>query len=295
MGRSTRQFCVIALFLAIGVLVLGMAWLAFRSHKRTEYEERRFKLESKALLDLRCFSRAEREFRDRAIVDQDRDGIGEYGWLDELAGWVPVRKRPDGTKPLAKASLCLREGIRASCFRDERFASCGIDGYDYVTLLPVSQTGASDDGILSAKRVLVRRGKGGERFTEWGSWSVPMDPVGDAQAIDLQEEHFVAYAIPNGHAYYWPGVFGRYAYVINEKGEIHYTELTEGEPYKWDPNPDLRYRAAFVDDGTADTYFNNPLADGQKAFDGRVWHKLKTEDQRKPNERRDVPEPSGAK
>jgi len=33
-------------------------------------------------------------------------------------------------------------------------------------------------------------------------------------------------------------------------------------------------RAAFVDDGSTDTVFNNPLADGQKGFDGNVWHKL---------------------
>ena len=67
---------------------------------------------------------------------------------------------------------------------------------------------------------------------------------------------------------------GRYTYVINEKGEVHYTKM-EHKKYLWPESHVTDYRAAFLDDSSKDTVFNNPLADGQKGFDGNIWHKLK--------------------
>jgi len=291
-----RRMAGFVVFVAMGALVVVVGVCAWWCHACRKHEKDQLQLESTAKNVMFFLCSGEREFKQQALVDQDSDGVAEYGWLSELAGLKPVRRRNDGTNPFP-VSLTMPEDLRPSRFEGGRLVPCPLRGYDFVVFLPFSEVGGmDDDDMLDARELPPDQEDGGVRkyAMRWAmggwiphaTWSTPLDPQTKEHVIDLQEKHFAVYTIPNGRAHYAPGVFGRYAYVMNEKGEIHCTKLTEGEPYEWDPNPELRYRAAFADDGTTDTYFNNPLADGQKAFDGRVWHKLKPEEQWKPDPQR---------
>ena len=124
-----------------------------------------------------------------------------------------------------------------------------------------------DDSALDAKR---------NKEWKWLTWSTPLEPHTQGDIIDLQEKHFVAYGFPRMPPKDSITLQGRYAYVINEKGEVHYTKM-EHTKYEAKSAAPQDYRAAFVDDGSKDTVFNNPLADGQEGFDGNIWYKLKSE------------------
>lgn len=71
---------------------------------------------------------AEIQFQSGCYVDQDGDGIGEFGLLDELAGLRPTGKAPTGSIKLVPAELVN-----------------GQDGYQFTVYLPAAQDGCIDE------------------------------------------------------------------------------------------------------------------------------------------------------
>ena len=83
--------------------------------------------ETSAIGTLRSLSAAEAGFQARQIVDQDHDGLGEYGFLQELAGSIIPR---GAANPLDPASISQALG---------NVDAAGIvtkSGYVYVMFLP---------------------------------------------------------------------------------------------------------------------------------------------------------------
>jgi len=125
-------------------------------------------------------------FRDDALVDQDGDGVGEYGFLQELLGTAGLRGRRGVKKPeyilLPDVPLELVDGVFQG------------SGYCFKLYLP-----GDGGGVLSEEK-----GK-------------PL-PLAKSQGIDMQEKHFVVYA--------WPkkvGETGVRAYAVCEDGEVWQT------------------------------------------------------------------------
>jgi hypothetical protein len=52
--------------------------------------------ESTAIATLRSIIAAQEAFQEKAYIDVDKDGIGEFGYLAELSGRVPLRAPKDG-------------------------------------------------------------------------------------------------------------------------------------------------------------------------------------------------------
>lgn len=64
--------------------------------------------EGKAIATLHALYLEQARFQKAALVDQDEDGIGEYGLINELAGIVPGRGAKGGQKDLAVAGWHAR-------------------------------------------------------------------------------------------------------------------------------------------------------------------------------------------
>lgn len=92
--------------LGIGIIVLLLgvvAAIAIPGWKRSSINVN----ESKALGVILAFVEAERAFKAARYVDQDEDGIGEFGLLGELAGTNPVR----GSKGREQAAIDIFPGV----------------------------------------------------------------------------------------------------------------------------------------------------------------------------------------
>jgi len=116
--------------------------------------------EAVAVATLHTVSAAEAEFRKAAEVDQDGDGTGEYGFLQELLG-LAVRRGTDG-----KAS----------------------PAYLPPRLLPVN-------GVIEKSGYYFRLYVPGDSGSALG-FTGDETPKPGREAIDLQEKHFVCYAWP---------------------------------------------------------------------------------------------------
>jgi len=85
-ARTVARLSVLAA--ATAVATLAFASLAIPSLRRGP---RPRPSSHRTLYELRAIVESQREVRARALVDRDRDGIGESATLDELSGVVPLR------------------------------------------------------------------------------------------------------------------------------------------------------------------------------------------------------------
>ncbi|MHC5019334.1 MAG: hypothetical protein ACYTGX_04325 [Planctomycetota bacterium] len=133
---------------------------------------------------LRSLVTAQEQFRQRALVDLDGDGMGEYGTLGELAGTDPLRG--SGRTTAAAPFIAQILGVRETGTSFSR-----KNGYFFVLYLPSKEHGA----VQAAP----------------GSGSAPAVKA-DA---DLQETRWAAYAWPVEH-----GTTGARAFFVNQAGEL---------------------------------------------------------------------------
>lgn len=143
--------------------------------------------ERKAVATLRSLHKAQQRFVKLRALDMDNDGLGEYGYLQELCG-VRLRARRGQPKPPLKKPLLPRE-LAAPLASGARYGE--LDGYRYVVYLPGDRAAIAERGPLP-------------------SW-LPVH-------TDRSELHYVAYAWPISY-----GRSGQRAFVIDRRAVIHYT------------------------------------------------------------------------
>jgi hypothetical protein len=192
-----------------------------------------------ALETLETIAAAQELFRQSAYVDQDGDGVGEFGLLCELAGQQLTR-----TGVAVPHSFSETSGLPDALGRSA-LVNHGVgtyEGYHFVVYLPSASGTAIAETVPPAQR--------------------------DPGSADLQEDRFVCYA--------WPvvaGGTGEYVLVVNEEGLVHTTVSSGVKPYSG-----LRGRpapgAAFVPSGGRSTAnLAGRLADNEKGSDGLDWRR----------------------
>jgi prepilin-type N-terminal cleavage/methylation domain-containing protein len=173
------------------------------------------------------------------LIDQDNDGVGEYGWLAEMTGTVNVR---DSTGPHGGPIIDPPSAAR----------SLGMVNVNGVVpksgyLFRISLPGAGGAGINEAPN-------GGS-------------PGGESP--DLCETCWIAYAWPSGY-----GTAGKRAFCVNQTGDILSTpNLGRGATASYDdlksePTPD-----AAIESGSAGkiTGVLSIRALPASATDGNLW------------------------
>ncbi len=173
------------LSLAIGAIALGLVWavglaaiLIVRFTGAVAANERA------ALEELRMIREGALAFREAAVVDQDKDGHGEFGLFTELAGGPTIRHW------YLRAPGPGRDWISRIFYT--HLEPSGIVrkyGYCFILFLP----GPDGSALTSGQQV----------------------PTGHPPSADRQEREMVCYAWPEAH-----GKTGVLAYVLDGEGRI---------------------------------------------------------------------------
>ncbi len=181
---------------------------------------------------LRALAAAQSTFVARCIVDQDGDGAGEYGYLQELAGGVIPRTR--------KVALAPGEVFSSVFGTTDKHGVVHNIGYCYVLFLP---TGAGP---------AARESDGAVPRAKW-------------EDANRQETRWIAYAWPQEH-----GVTGTLAFAINQQCEVYVCENADGR-YSGPEKAPAPGAALAPNEGlerNLDSGFPGP---GQKGSDGLEW------------------------
>ncbi len=189
--------------------------------------------EATAIGSLKTLSTQQAIFRQQAEVDQNGNGLGEYGLLGEMAGEIALR--PATARTAQPAYIAPHYKTAGSAGNGNATRS----GYHYRIYLASSPTSAGDDAAL-----------GGTPQTG--------GKAADPAAVALQERHFALYA--------WPAEPrpGARAFFVNEVGEVYATRM-EAKVYAGPDGPaaDAAYTA---------TVFTSPVSSGGKpGCDGNQW------------------------
>ncbi|MCI0343722.1 MAG: DUF2950 family protein [Planctomycetales bacterium] len=150
--------------------------------------------ESSAIGTLRALTTAQEQFKQQAVVDQDGNGTGEYGWLGELAGIDPTRGTGGVAGPKMSTSPFIASilGVKDSEGRAQK------SGYYYRLFLPAAGAGPAK----------------AETQAHAGT--------GSSADADNQEVRWACYAWPVK-----PGVSGNRAFFAGHQGEVYATAATK--------------------------------------------------------------------
>lgn len=186
MEDSKKGLKKFAVWTGLGVIVilLALAWfMPVILKMRTSGGE------VPEIASLRSVCAAQEFFQRNTSVDQDKDGVGEYGLLNELAGIVPPRTKPGerGHPPFAPAFLSQLFTVKTP----EGFALL-YDRYCVQVFLPHKGKVVTDSPNI--------KGIGASM---------------DADSINAQEKFWIAYA--------WPisGKNRSRCFVVNQDGEVY--------------------------------------------------------------------------
>ena len=239
-GRRGGQGLAIAALVLAPLAVLGVCFVAMiaaiaipglsRSRVGTN--------ESSAIGALRSLATSQAQFQSQCIVDQDADGVGEFGTLGELAGTSPCRvsgQQMNATPFIAAIlGVCDQNGVAQK------------SGYHFVVYLPTA--------------------KGPARRESGGTFGAATLDAVDADA-NAQEVRWCAYAWPA-----MPGQSGNRVFFVNQAGDVYTSPatITRYGGASGAPRPD----AAFDVNGTAPDNLDAEVgmaAAGLQAGDGNVW------------------------
>jgi hypothetical protein len=194
--------------------------------------------ESAAIRTLKQLASAQQSFRKARYVDQDGDGVAEYGFLRELAGRSPFRR-----------------ARRPSSLREVPFYTSG----------PINTNGELLQGGYVYHMFLPSDDKAGNDATPEPA-KIPGLKSRDA---DAQEERWCCYA--------WPaklGETGNRAFVINQQGMVYETDNTV-QKYDGPGHGPRTGNEAFAK-GTRNLKGKLASTDkGEKANDGGNWQPAK--------------------
>lgn len=136
--------------------------------------------EGSAIGSLRTISTSQTQFQSNGVVDQDTDGVGEFGSLGELAGVTNVRSTDNsGSK--------VKPGFIPTVLGDNAATGSTKSGYKFRIYLP--------GGIIDTGNDLTN--------------------ISDTDQIDGQETHFRAYAWP-----FTVENTGNRAFAVDQAGEV---------------------------------------------------------------------------
>lgn len=200
--------------------------------------------------NLKTIATQQLAFQMQKEVDQDQDNNGEAGLLCELCGEITPRN--DDARG-AVAPVYISWAFQTQGANGDGTAE--KSGFIYRMFIADTETTAGDDQTL---------GGTGDGAGQSGPMLDCTDPD-QAAAINLQEQSFVCYA--------WPISFrstGQRAFVVNEIGEVHASKMLTAS-YTGSMSPIADYSAAYLDDGTTDTWFNNEIRSAETASDGNTW------------------------
>ena len=200
--------------------------------------------ESATTGSLKAIATQQAIFKEQREVDQDGDGVGEYGYLCELSGEITPRNKK-AKEPVSPVYISYR-------FRTGGSSGTGVaekSGYFYRIYLLGRNGVGTDDTVCD-----------GNDSTP----STPLDPKTDQAAIDKQEKHFVVYA--------WPvelNVTGQRCFFINEVGECYGTKMNK-TTYSGTTGP--AWNAAFKAKGMPYTISGRDAAWNPDSVDGNLWN-----------------------
>jgi prepilin-type N-terminal cleavage/methylation domain-containing protein len=186
MVRRQKAFTLIELMIVVAIIAIiaAIAIPSLISSRIASYE-------TAAQGTLRSLAAAETTFVTRCIVDQDGDGSGEYGFLQELTGYAIPRGRA--------AMLPAGEGISSALGKVDANGISSKSGYCFQLWLP------TDAGVAE---------------TEGPAGTVPAASATDA---NVQETRWACYSWPVDH-----GSTGYRCFVVNQQAEVYQARNDDG-------------------------------------------------------------------
>jgi prepilin-type N-terminal cleavage/methylation domain-containing protein len=231
MVRRQKAFTLIELMIVVAIIAIiaAIAIPSLISSRIASYE-------TSAQGTLRSLAAAETTFVTRCIVDQDGDGSGEYGFLQELTGYVIPRGRA--------AVLPTGEGISSALGKVDANGISGKSGYCFQVWLPTA---------------------GGPAESETGG-AVPALSTTDA---NVQETRWACYSWPVDH-----GSTGYRCFVVNQQAEVYQAPNDDGTGVALYDSPTKAPAAGAALDPSGTNVQNldgNFAPQGTAAVDGQQW------------------------
>jgi len=231
MVRRQKAFTLIELMIVVAIIAIiaAIAIPSLISSRIASYE-------TSASATLRSLAAAETTFVTRNIVDQNGNGSGEYGFLQELTGYVIPRSKT--------ALLPTGEGISAALGKTDANGISTKSGYCFQLWLPTAAGPAEHEG---AKTV----------------------PAANALDAPAQETRWACYSWPVQH-----GSTGYRCFVVNQQAEVYQAPNDDGSgkalysaPTKG-PTSGAAFDPASADAANLDGNFPQS---GTASVDGEQW------------------------
>jgi hypothetical protein len=133
---------------------------------------------------------AEVQFQAGCYIDQDGDGIGEFGHIDEMAGL-----RPTGKTPAGKLSLVPRELLDVK------------HGYRYIVYLPSSAGGAVEESVNTDEARPVDAAAAKAQMRRFVAYAWPTEQQAGGRVFAITQEGIVFAADHDGGMPAWNDLF----------------------------------------------------------------------------------------
>ena len=160
MVRRQKAFTLIELMIVVAIIAIiaAIAIPSLISSRIASYE-------TAATGTLRSLAAAQSTFVARCLVDQDGDGGGEYGFLQELSGALAARTRA--------AALAPGEVFSAAMGNVTAGGVASKSGYAYILYLPTAAGAAVTEAAGAVPAANAANANVQE--TRWACYSWPMD------------------------------------------------------------------------------------------------------------------------
>jgi len=231
MVRRQKAFTLIELMIVVAIIAIiaAIAIPSLISSRIASYE-------TASQGTLRSLAAAETTFVTRCIVDQNGNGSGEYGFLQEMTGYVIPRGRA--------AVLPTGEGISSALGKTDANGISTKSGYCFQLWLPTAAGVATHEG---AKTV----------------------PAASALDAPAQETRWACYSWPVQH-----GSTGYRVFVVNQQAEVYQAPNDDGSGKALYSAPAKAPAAAAALDPASANAANldgNFPQSGTAATDGEMW------------------------